>query len=165
MTWCLKPPDLKLASPAHRATSMNQPRAASAAVASPHVARSTAGPPDVGGGGADIGANAATGKSASTACTVGARAGAGASTVSGGQYLFLCFLGPARLAGAGAGAHGIGAGDIGAIACRLCFACAGGGGGSGSGGGELGVVGAGRSATSTAIFMPPWQCPGAPQMK
>lgn len=150
---------------------MNQTRAAKAAVASPHVARRHASPPDVGGGGggAVIGANAANGKSASTACTVGVGARAGACTVSGGQYLFLCFLCPARLGGAaagagagdhgaGAGAHGTGAGD-GAVACRFCFACA------GCGGGELGVVGAGRSATCTCIFMPPRQCPGAPQMK
>jgi len=131
---------------------MNQARAASAAVASPHVARSTAGPPDVGGGGggADIGANIANGKSGSAACTVGAGAGAGACRFSGGQYLFLCFLCPARLGGAAAGA-GAGADGI--------------GGAGGSAGGELGVVGAGRSATWTTIFMPPRQCPGAPQMK
>ena len=140
---------------------MNQPRAASAAVASPHVARSTAGPPDVGvgGGGADIGANIATGKSAS-ACTVGAGAGA-CTVVSGGQYLFLCFLCPARLGGAapgaGAGDHGLGAGADGIGAGDST--------GGGSSGDEVGVVGAGRSATSTTIFMPPRQCPGAPQMK
>lgn len=153
-------------SPTHRAKPTS-PRASSRTVTSPHFARNTAeASDDIGGGGEDIGASAASGKSASTDCTVGALAGA----CLGGQCLLLCFLCPACLGGAAAGAgagdhvlgagdHGIGAGGngIGAGADPR-FACRGRGGG-------LGVMGVGRSATSTSSFIPARQCPGAPQMK
>jgi len=149
---------------------MSPPRAASAPATSPLAARGKAGPPDDvaagGGGGVEaIGATSANGKRDSTACTVGGRAGA--TRGPGAQYarFFLCcFLCPAPAclggasAGAGAGAQGTGAGAGRLSASR---AAAGGGGG----GGELGVAGAGRSATCTSIFLPPRQCPGAPQMK
>ena len=142
---------------------MSPPRAASAPATSPLAARGKAGPPDDvaagGGGGVEaIGATSANGKRDSTACTVGGRAGA--TRVPGAQYalFFLCcFLCPACLggasAGAGAGAHGVGAGAGRLVASRATE----GGGGGGSGGGELGVAGAGRSATCTSIFMPPRQ--------